>query len=90
MLNQVSNQYPEYGQKEMAMEPCQPDPEKMLQRARQSRERVENDIESFKDIDSYYFPDSEKLIMMMFGAMHIKLVEMKKEEQYWLSEIDKD
>ena len=86
------NQYPAAGavpqEKEKAL--CRPDPEEMLQKMRVIRERIENDIESFKDMDNYYFPGSEKFILMMFGAMHVKLHEIKKEEQYWLKEIDKN
>lgn len=73
----------------MEVEPCQPDPERMLQRARERREKVESDISNFESMDDYWFPDAEKVVIMIYGAMHKALREAEQDESFWLKEIDK-
>ena len=69
--------------------PCRPDPEDMLQAARKRKEKIVEDIASFRKIDSYY-PCDEKALAQVFGSMHVALYDAEDNEQYWLNEIDKD
>lgn len=73
----------------MEVEPCQPDPERMLQGARERREKVELDISNFESMNDYWFPDAEKVVIMIYGAMHKALKEAEQDESFWLMEIDK-
>lgn len=68
---------------------CSLSSENRLKLARIKREKLEKDIFNFESLLGYDFPNREPLLII-YGAMHDKLLKAKSEEQSLLNEIGND
>ena len=78
---------------EMAMKECRPDPEEMLKSVTDQLalvDRADSLLCEFVSIPLYmHNPDFDKAFLLIFGTLRIKRLELGKERDRWLAEIDK-
>ena len=71
---------------------CKPDPEDMLQRARKSLEKENDNLSKFKEFINavgYLERDNELAARNILGELSLKVMQAEENEQRWLDEIDK-
>jgi hypothetical protein len=70
---------------------CKPDPEEMLQRARKIIEACDKAQNLIFELDELpiYLSDSDNSFKQTLGQIAIQRYQAKKQENYWLNEIDK-
>lgn len=71
---------------------CRPDPEEMLQRARERLEQVNKELEAYKNFVRItdHIPHSDEAAVKILGALTLKQMSAEIEVERWLEEIDKD
>ncbi len=78
---------------EVGMKECRPDPEEMLKKVADRLAQIDKAdklLAEFVSVPLYiHNPDFDKAFLMVFGSLRIRRLELEKERDRWLAEVDK-